>query len=130
MLTSHLAPVLAVGDATQMPPDVVYLVKTQLNEISDITDAVLRAISGATETRDDHRRRGDRAHRRLRAMCCGCWPTAPSTRAIADARGTTVRAAETMLTRLYTALAIDTDDAINSRVAAVRLWQQGRVTVR
>ncbi|HPM53227.1 MAG TPA: DNA-binding response regulator, partial [Rhodoglobus sp.] len=56
--------------------------------------------------------------------------TGASTRAVAEHRGTSVRAAETMLARLYSALGIDDDADSNPRVAAVQLWQQGRITVR
>jgi hypothetical protein len=31
---------------------------------------------------------------------------------------------------MYTALGLENDDQTNLRVAAIRLWQQGRVTVR
>jgi hypothetical protein len=35
-----------------------------------------------------------------------------------------------MLNRLYAALGLEITDRSNPRVEAVRLWQQGRVTVR
>ncbi len=131
VLTSHLSPALAVGDSSAMPLDVVYLVKTQLNEVSDIRDAVMRAISGAPETRGTDGQAAEVATlTRSQAEVLRLLADGASTRAIAESRGTSVRAAETMLARLYTALEIDTDDAVNSRVAAVRLWQQGRVSVK
>ena len=45
-------------------------------------------------------------------------------------RGTSVRAVETMLARLYTALGVDADEQANPRVTAARMWQQGRVRIR
>ena len=53
-----------------------------------------------------------------------------STRAIAEHRGTSIRAAETMLARLYDALGLPSDDLSNQRVAAVRVWRKGRVVVQ
>ncbi|HET8958474.1 MAG TPA: DNA-binding response regulator, partial [Microcella sp.] len=53
-----------------------------------------------------------------------------STKALADHRGTSVRAVETMLHRLFDALGIDTSDSANPRVAAVRMWQRGEIRVR
>jgi DNA-binding CsgD family transcriptional regulator len=53
-----------------------------------------------------------------------------STKALADSRGTTVRAAETMLARLYAALELGANADSNARVAAVQLWQAGRIVVR
>jgi hypothetical protein len=35
-----------------------------------------------------------------------------------------------MLARLYTALGLAGDDQSNLRVAAVKLWQQGHISVR
>ena len=53
-----------------------------------------------------------------------------STRAIAERRGTSIRAAETMLVRLYEALGLSNEDLSDHRVTAVRIWQQGRITVQ
>ena len=52
------------------------------------------------------------------------------TRAIADKRGTTVRAAEAMVNRLYSTLGLEGGDMSAPRVTAIQLWQQGRVRVR
>jgi len=53
-----------------------------------------------------------------------------STKALAEARGTTVPAAETMLARLYVALGVDSDERSNPRVAAVHLWERGQISVK
>ena len=53
-----------------------------------------------------------------------------STKSIADSRGTTTRAAEAMLLRLYETLGVATDGNSSSRVAAVQLWHQGHIRVK
>ncbi|HOY81118.1 MAG TPA: response regulator [Rhodoglobus sp.] len=129
VLTSHQSPELAVPDAAAIPRDVVYLVKSQLREVGALGDAVHRAIGGepVAQLRDPANALSLTSAQAevLRLLASGA-----STRAVAEHRGTSVRAAETMLARLYAALGIDDDADSNPRVAAVQLWQQGRITVR
>lgn len=134
VLTSHLSPELAIQDAGSLPDGVVYVVKTQLEGVQDIYHAVLRSISGSSapepspviepSASEPIQLTGAQAEV-LRMLADGT-----STRAIADQRGTSIRAAETMLGRLYEALGLESDERSNQRVAAVRIWQQGRVTVQ
>jgi DNA-binding NarL/FixJ family response regulator len=128
-LTSHLSPELAIADAGSLPDEVVYMVKTQLDGFQDLHDAVLRSISGGPEREaavvaDPIRLTAAQADVLL-MLADGA-----STRAIAEHRGTSVRAAETMLARLYDALGLPNDDLSNQRVAAVRMWKQGSVVVQ
>lgn len=132
VLTSHVSPALAVSDADALPDDLVYLVKSRLRQVGDITAAVHEALTGRRTGVDDAGPTSDLppiaitpAQAEVLRMIASGMPT----RAIAEHRGTTVRAAETMIARLYAALGLD-DDTTNPRVAALRLWQQGRVRVR
>ena len=132
VLTSHQSPELAIQDAESLPPGVVYLVKTQLKSVDDLRDAVLQSISGAPAVAPSA---PPGAHTQSIALTSAqaevlrMLADGASTRAIAEFRGTSVRAAETMLARLYLALGVDTDEHSNPRISAVRLWQQGRVSV-
>ena len=129
VLTSHLSPVLAVDDPRVLPERAVYLVKSRLHGGAALASAVRSAIAGG----DGSRPEGDGLTRTvtesqaevLRMLAAGA-----STKAIAERRGTSVRAAETMLTRLYEALGILADEHSNPRVAAVAVWREGRVVVR
>ncbi|GAA1736611.1 response regulator [Microcella frigidaquae] len=131
VLTSHRSPELAVANPEKIPAGAVYLVKAQLGRIDDLVDAVGRAISGqepeATESESDDDVPVVTAAQAevLRMLAEGA-----STRALAEARGTTVRAVETMLHRLFLALGLDTSENANPRVAAVTLWQRGGIRVR
>lgn len=131
VLTSHRSPELAVSDAADLPAGIVYLVKSQLKRSEDLATAVHEAIAGPLPEASHASADADTLWLTpaqadaLRMLASGA-----STKALADARGTTVRAAETMLARLYTALGLAGDDQSNSRVAAVKLWQQGRISVR
>jgi DNA-binding NarL/FixJ family response regulator len=134
VLTSHRSPELAVPDPQRIPRGAVYLVKSQLARIDDLADAVQRAISGAPDDRVDALLERDddgvptvtaAQAEVLRLLAAGA-----STRALAEARGTTARAVETMLHRLFVALGLDTSENANPRVAAVTMWQRGGVRVR
>src|SRR5690606_6286724 len=115
-------------NVSDIPDDAVYLVKSQLARVEQLADAVTRAITGqGTETTTDApailitTSQADV----LRKLAAG-----ESTKAIADSRGTTTRAAEAMLMRLYDSLGVATDGSSSSRVAAVQLWHQGRIRVK
>lgn len=128
VLTAHQSPELAIGDADALPPGVIYLVKTQMKRVEDIGDSVMRAISGAP-AREESPIAGTFRLTAAQAEVLRMLADGASTRSIAEHRGTSVRAAETMLARLYTALGMENDELSNQRVAAVRIWQQGRVTL-
>lgn len=134
VLTSHRSPELAVSNPHKIPVGAVYLVKSQLARIDDLADAVHRAISGRAKDKDefDDERPDDGIPtvtapqaEVLRMLAEGA-----STRALAEARGTSVRAVETMLNRLFLALGLDTGENANPRVAAVTMWQRGGIRVR
>lgn len=134
VLTSHRSPELAVANPEKIPPSAVYLVKSQLGRIDDLADAVHRAISGQADSDDDwHAETSDDGVPTVtgaQADVLRMLAEGASTRALAEARGTTVRAVETMLNRLFVALGLDTGENANPRVAAVTMWQRGGIRVR
>jgi DNA-binding NarL/FixJ family response regulator len=131
VLTSHFSPALAVDDSFQIPESVVYLVKARLHEISELSAAVMEAISGTTSDRPADLAEPDTIRiTRAQAEVLRMLADGASTRALAEHRGTTMRAAETMLARLYSSLGILEDEAANPRVTAVLMWQHGKVRVR
>ncbi|MDP9026183.1 MAG: response regulator [Actinomycetota bacterium] len=129
VLTAHQSPELAIEDAGSLPPDVIYLVKTQMKRVEDLGDAVMRAISGAPASAESPLT-GTLPLTAAQANVLRMLADGASTRSIAEHRGTSIRAAETMLSRLYAALGLESDELSNPRVVAVRLWQQGRVTIQ
>lgn len=134
VLTSHRSPELAVPNPEKIPRSAVYLVKSQLSRIDDLAEAVHRAISGNTvddrPVVPDHADDGVPTVTAAQADVLRMLAEGASTRALAEARGTTVRAVETMLSRLFIALGLDTGENTNPRVAAVTMWQRGGIRVR
>lgn len=130
VLSNHRSPELAVADAHLLPRDVVYLVKSTVRSVDQIIEAVAASMTG----RELENAVGDddsvlvvnpaQAHV-LRMLAAGA-----STRALAEARGTSVRAVESFLVRLYLVLGLDTSRDSTPRVEAIRLWQAGRIRVR
>ncbi|MFF1573655.1 response regulator [Leifsonia sp. NPDC058292] len=131
VLTSHQSPELAIEASDPLPAGSIYLVKSRLQGIAGLASAITDAISGQSEPEAAAESKPEtiiltRAQAEVLRMLAG----GASTKAIAESRGTTVRAAETMLARLYLALGVDTDERSNPRVAAAQLWQRGRIGVR
>ncbi len=128
VLTSHQSPQLAVDNPEDVPSDAVYLVKSQLVRVEQLAAAVTRAIAGLgseTVAKAPAILVSTNQAEVLRMLASG-----DSTKAIAEHRGTSVRAAEAMIARLYESLGVTDDGGTTPRIAAVQLWQQGRVRVR
>ena len=128
VLTSHQSPQLAVDNPEDVPSDAIYLVKSQLVRVEQLGSAVTRAIAGLggeSVARAPAILISENQAAVLRQLAAG-----DSTKTIAEKRGTSVRAAEAVISRLYEGLGISDDGGTTLRIAAVQLWQQGRVRVR
>lgn len=132
VLSSHAAPTLAVGSFAAVPESAVYLVKNRLSSIADVRQAIEVAIShahtepiGSAPTDEPPIVLSQAQAEILHLMAEGY-----SNAGIAKARGTSKRAAESLVQRTLAAMGIDSDSEFNSRVLAVRLWQEGRVVIR
>jgi len=53
-----------------------------------------------------------------------------SNQAIAEKRGTTLRAVEALVNRTYEALNLKVSDSRNLRVEAVKLWKSSKINVK
>lgn len=130
MLSVHASPHLGARDGGQLPNDVVYVVKSMVSSAEDLLAAIEAAVAHKVIREQGHGS-DDRvvisaAHGEvLRLVALGL-----SNAGIAEARGTSVNAAEAMVQRTFLALGIRSDRRHNARVLAVRMWQQGRVIVR
>lgn len=131
VLSNHRAPELAVADAHLLPADAVYLVKSTVRSVAQIVDAVRAAITGreqelAPELDEDGTVLINASHANvLRMLAAGA-----TTRALAEARGTSIRAVESLLVRIYASLGLDTSREASPRVEAIRMWQSGLIRVR
>jgi DNA-binding NarL/FixJ family response regulator len=116
-------------DRGGLPPSSVRLIRSEMSSMSDIADAVERAIERARASL----RPDDDGHRitltQQQAEILSLIAEGYSNAGIAKVKGVSVRSAEAMVHRSIAALGIEADHRHNARVLAARLWHQGRVNV-
>jgi DNA-binding NarL/FixJ family response regulator len=131
VLTAHASPELAVHGGRSIPEGATYLVKSQISSASSLKAAIEESIAHpglnakAVKNSDDQYIVSSMQGEILRMIADGL-----SNAAIARERNVTLRAAEALVQRTFTALGVKGNPDVNSRVVAVRLWQQGKVVVK
>jgi DNA-binding NarL/FixJ family response regulator len=131
VLTSHASPALAIPNGVALPAGVTYIVKSELGSITDLVTAVESSISNLTSefvkpvVENDRILISATQGEILLMLAEGYTNTA-----IAKKRGTSLRAAETLVQRTFASLGIKNDEDFNPRVLAVRMWQQGKVVIK
>ncbi len=131
VLTSHASPALAIPNGVAIPAGVTYLVKSELGSISELVTAVEESISHSSSETVRPVMENDRiiisaTQGEILLLLAEGYTNA----AIARKRGTSLRAAETLVQRTFSSLGIKNDEDFNPRVLAVRMWQQGKVVVK
>ena len=131
VLTAHASPELALHGASRIPESATYLVKSQISSTEYLKAAIEESIvtpgakSAANKNAEDQFVISATQGEILRMIADGL-----SNAAIARERNVTLRAAEALIQRTFAALGVKGDPDVNSRVVAVRLWQQGKVVVK
>jgi DNA-binding NarL/FixJ family response regulator len=132
VLSSHASPTLAIPTGTRIPARAIYLVKSDMRATSELVEAIESSIKSVPmqhaheESNGQSRLMISTAQGEiLRLMAEGL-----SNAAIAQRRGVTLRAAESLVQRTIAALNISPNPDTNPRVLAVRMWQQGRVVIK
>jgi DNA-binding NarL/FixJ family response regulator len=131
IMTAHASPELAINDVSRIPEQAGYIVKSELNSIHSLVSIIQESIimpgnfNGSDSAGEEKVTITSSQAEILRMVADGL-----SNAAISEARGITLRAAEALIQRTFTALGVNGDSSINARVAAVRMWQQGKVAVK
>jgi DNA-binding NarL/FixJ family response regulator len=131
IMTAHASPELAINDVSRIPEQAGYIVKSELNSIHTLVSIIQESIimpgnfNGSDNVGEEKVTITSSQAEILRMIADGLSNTA-----IAEARGITLRAAEALIQRTFAALGVNGDSSINARVAAVRMWQQGKVAVK
>lgn len=131
IMTAHASPELAINDVSRIPEQAGYIVKSELNSIHSLVSIIQESIimpgnfNGSGNVGEEKVTITSSQAEILRMIADGLSNTA-----IAEARGITLRAAEALIQRTFAALGVNGDSSINARVAAVRMWQQGKVAVK
>lgn len=131
VMTAHASPELAINDASRIPEQAGYIVKSEIHSIQNLISVIQESIimpgnfnSSDSEYEEKITITTSQAEI-LRMIADGLSNTA-----IAEARGISLRAAEALIQRTFVALGVNGDSTINPRVVAVRKWQQGKVVVK
>jgi DNA-binding NarL/FixJ family response regulator len=131
VLTAHAAPSLALPAGTRLPDRVVYVIKSDVTSGADLQRALEAAVADAehqaSPTEDAE---GRPVITRVQGEILRLIAEGYSNQGIAELRGTSMRATESLIHRTFTALGLGSDKRMSPRVQAVRMWQQGRVSVR
>ena len=131
VLTSHASPNLAVPSGIDIPDGATYLIKSELGSISELIAAVEGAISKSNTEVSKPILENDRivissTQGEILLLLADGYTNS----AIAKKRGTSLRAAETLVQRTFASMGIKNNEDFNPRVLAVRMWQQGKVVVK
>jgi DNA-binding NarL/FixJ family response regulator len=131
IMTAHASPELAINDASRIPEHAGYIVKSELHSIQNLITAIEESIilpgnfNGTDSSNEEKITITSSQAEILRMIADGL-----SNASIAETRGITLRAAEALVQRTFAALGVNGDPSINPRVVAVRMWQQGKVSVK
>ena len=131
VMTAHASPELAINDASRIPEQAGYIVKSEIHSIQNLISVIQESIimpgnfNGSDNESEEKITITTSQAEILRMIADGLSNTS-----IAEARGITLRAAEALIQRTFVALGVNGDSSINPRVVAVRKWQQGKVVVK
>jgi DNA-binding NarL/FixJ family response regulator len=131
VMTAHASPELAINDASRIPEQAGYIVKSEIHSIQNLISVIQESIimpgnfNGSDSENEEKITITTSQAEILRMIADGLSNTS-----IAEARGITLRAAEALIQRTFVALGVNGDSSINPRVVAVRKWQQGKVVVK
>jgi len=130
VLTAHTSSELAVPGSVGLPAEVVYVVKSTVGSPGELSAAIEAAIGGSFNATSGDARSGTIEVSAEQGEVLRLLARAYSNTAIAEERGTSVRAAEAMVQRIFVALGIENQPETNSRVAAANMWDSGRIMIR
>ena len=122
-LTNLPDPRLAGKDSKSVPKNAAYLRKSNLVDANELVDALNSVLKNEDASAYRHDLDAKRPLAELSAKQLEVLKQISdglSNQQIADARGTSVRAVEGMVSRIFEALKIDVQDEGNSRVDAVK----------
>lgn len=130
-LTAHSNPKLAATG--QLPASVAYLIKSEITDLDQLGAAIRATLSrtqpGFVVQANDGQEAEQFFVSRDQADALRMLAQGMTNKAIAETRGTSIRAVENLISRTYAALQLDRDSSRNYRIEAVKLWQTGRVRV-
>jgi DNA-binding NarL/FixJ family response regulator len=135
VMTAHASPQLAIRMGGSIPDSAVYLRKSDVGSITEITAAIVASIAEAETVKPALTSPADLDVEMIyvepaQGEILKLLSEGLSNAAIARTRGKSLRATESIIQRIFQALNLMPDPDTNPRVLAVRLWQEGKVAVK
>ena len=131
VLTAHTSPTLVDSKFTELPDNIQYIVKSQLNASNSFETILKNAFEkNATNKIINFEPKNAIYLSKIQAELLKLMAQGFSNQAIADKRGTSLRAVEALINRTYQALNLKENDSINLRVEAVKLWKSSNIHVK
>jgi DNA-binding NarL/FixJ family response regulator len=131
VMTAHASPELAISDASRIPDPTVYIVKSEIKTISNLVLAIEESIEKTGKFQNSFISSPEKITiTATQAEILRMISDGLSNASIAKERDITLRAAEALIQRTFIALGVNGDPNVNPRVVAVRMWHQGKVSVK
>ena len=131
VLTAHTSPNLVDIRFKGLPSRVQYIVKADLHASNSFENILKNAFEQKTTNNVPKVKPVDAIYlSNTQAELLKLIAQGLSNQAIADQRGTTLRAVEALINRTYQALKLNENDSMNLRVEAVKLWKSSKIHVK
>lgn len=131
VLTAHTSPNLVDIKVKGLPNRVQYIVKADLHASNSFENILKNAFEQKPKFNSASAKPIDAIYlSNTQAELLKLIAQGLSNQAIADKRGTTLRAVEALINRTYQALKLNENDAINLRVEAVKLWKSSKIHIK
>jgi len=131
VLTAHTSPNLVDIRFKGLPSRVQYIVKADLHASNSFENILKNAFEQKTTNTVSMAKPVDAIYlSNTQAELLKLIAQGLSNQAIADQRGTTLRAVEALINRTYQALKLNENDSMNLRVEAVKLWKSSKIHVK
>jgi len=131
VLTAHRSPLLVDASFKQLPPNVRYVIKSEIDATNTFEEILQNVISDKKLNKSHSSKHENEIFvSKTQAELLQLIAQGLSNQAIAEKRGTTLRAVEALVNRTYEALNLKVSDSRNLRVEAVKLWKSSKINVK
>ena len=129
ILSSHRSPELAVLSGRPLPKGVSYIVKNDLTKAGNLVSIIRKSLVNtnlpAPKMSAHYPALTSQQAEVLHLIAQGL-----SNQSIAQRRGVSLRAAESIIAKLYEILGVKDNSSNNPRVVAAEIWKTGQVVVK
>lgn len=131
VLTAHTSPILVDASFNSLSSKVQYFVKSELNASNSFETMLHNAFSSKPTPKTAKPKGNDSIYlSKTQAELLKFMAQGLSNQAIAQKRGTTLRAVEALINRTYQALKLNENESQNLRIEAVKLWKSSKIHVK